>query len=322
MSDTRFNHLEGSEQENGYLPFVSVVIPVYNDTDRLKICLNALEKQTYDPERYEIIVVDNGSDANEGLEPLSKHFQNVTVIQELTPGSYAARNKGLEVSKGEIIAFTDADCIPAPDWLSKGIQCFIDNPNCGMVGGRIDMFFQDPDNISPAALYDYAIVGFPQETLIKELKQVITANAFTQRHVIENVGNFDQNLRSSGDREWGARVFSAGYDQFYAEDVLVAHPVRSSVNELCRRMARFSGGIYGLYVNREQSILVRNRRFLRLVIEDLTIYNFRVIKKVLSSPYISQPEMRLKVTGIAFWLQLISAYEKIKLRFGAEPQRQ
>ena len=97
------------------IPFVSVVIPVYNDSVRLKTCLQALEAQTYPKEVYEVIVVDNGSD--ESIEPVVAEFPQARASYETHPGSYAARNKGVSISRGEVLAFTDLDDILAPDWI-------------------------------------------------------------------------------------------------------------------------------------------------------------------------------------------------------------
>ncbi|HAA30818.1 MAG TPA: glycosyl transferase family 2, partial [Cyanobacteria bacterium UBA8553] len=75
-------------------PFVSVIVPVFNDAKRLKICLDALEHQTYPKHLYEVIVVDNGSDKNEDIEGVVAQFGQAIASYESIPGSYAARNKG------------------------------------------------------------------------------------------------------------------------------------------------------------------------------------------------------------------------------------
>ena len=119
--------------------FVSVIIPVFNDAKRLKICLAALEKQTYPQDYYEIIVVDNGSDKS--LENVVRQFPRVKLACCLDPGSYAARNHGIYIAKGEILAFTDSDCIPARDWLETGVKCLLTTANCGLLAGKIEIFF-------------------------------------------------------------------------------------------------------------------------------------------------------------------------------------
>ena len=101
-------------------PFVSVVIPVLNDRDRLNLCLRALEKQSYPRDAFEVVVVDNGSDRPVGDVALSA--VRVAVLSEPQPGSYAARNTGIRQAKGEMVAFTDSDCIPHEDWLRRGVE--------------------------------------------------------------------------------------------------------------------------------------------------------------------------------------------------------
>ena len=219
--------------------FVSVIIPVFNDSRRLRICLEALEKQTYPKGFYEIIIVDNGS--AESLEPLVREFKNAVFIREDRPGSYTARNKGISVSRGVVIAFTDSDCIPALDWIEKGIKNLASTANCGLVGGRIELFLKNPDKPTAAELYE-SIFAFSQKDYIEKTRFGATANVFTFREVIEKAGLFNENLKSSGDLEWGRRVFSKGYKQIYADDVCVLHPARHSLHQLYRQIRRITGG--------------------------------------------------------------------------------
>src|SRR5687767_14260928 len=97
-------------------PSVSVIIPVYNDTERLLRCLEALEAQTYPRNRFEVIVVDNGSDVPVA-DTLNRHAGCAILVTEPRPGGFVARNAGIERASGEILAFTDADCLPAASWL-------------------------------------------------------------------------------------------------------------------------------------------------------------------------------------------------------------
>jgi len=109
---------------NTATPFISAIIPVYNDSIRLRTCLQALEEQTYPKGAYEVIVVDNGSD--ESIEPIVAEFNQAKASYEPHPQSYAARNKGLSLARGGVIAFTDSDCIPAPDWIETLCSDIID----------------------------------------------------------------------------------------------------------------------------------------------------------------------------------------------------
>lgn len=95
--------------------FISVVIPYYND-EKIDKCINGLLNQRYPRDRYEIIIVDN----NSTQKYYGKYIaENVTVVEQPERGAYKSRNQGVKVAKGEIVAFTDSDCIIDSDWLKK-----------------------------------------------------------------------------------------------------------------------------------------------------------------------------------------------------------
>ena len=124
--------------------FVSVIIPVLDNIVGLRKTLFALDNQIYDA-RYEVIVVDNGS--TQDLTAVVSEFARAKLIYEQRPGSYIARNKGISIARGEILAFTDSDCIPAFDWLAKGVEQLLSVENCGLVAGKIDFFYQNPQQL-------------------------------------------------------------------------------------------------------------------------------------------------------------------------------
>jgi len=99
-------------------PTVSIIIPTYRDWDRLRVCLDALAVQTYPRDRIEVIVVNNDP-AN---APGTLAFPGtLRLVDEETPGSYAARNAGLRVAGGDVLLFTDADCVPEPRWVEEAV---------------------------------------------------------------------------------------------------------------------------------------------------------------------------------------------------------
>ena len=230
-------------------PFVSVIIPVLNDVKRLKSCLEALEEQTYPNNCYEVIVVDNGSD--ESTEKVTNLFKRTVSIYEGTPGSYSARNKGISIAKGEIIAFTDSDCIPAYNWLETGVNHLTLTANCGLVGGKIEMFFKKPNSPTAIELYD-SITYFQQKKYVEKNKFAVTANLFTFKTIFDKVGRFNSDLKSGGDMEWGKRVFRHGFELAYADNSHVAHPARRSFSELVSKVVRVSRGHYQLSDSRNK----------------------------------------------------------------------
>src|SRR3954447_26423119 len=101
------------------LPAVSVVVPVRDGARVIGECLDALTAQRGAPP-YEVLVVDNGSTDNTAAA-VRAHPSAPTLVTESRPGSYAARNAGIIAAAGSVLAFTDADCTPAPTWLAAAM---------------------------------------------------------------------------------------------------------------------------------------------------------------------------------------------------------
>ena len=241
-----------SEKNRANAPFVSVIIPVYNDALRLQKCLEALSGQTY--REFETLVIDNGS-TEPGLERLCGQFENVTFLNEEKPGSYAARNKGIGFAKGEIIAFTDADCVPDVQWLELGVKKLQETPSCGVVGGRVLVFSEKPESPTQAELYELRW-SFPQRTFVENDHFAVTANMFTWCKIIAVVGKFDDNLKSAGDREWGNRVVRHGYAIAYDHAAFVNHPARRNLAEIKSKLRRATGGRRDMDKSRRTGILL------------------------------------------------------------------
>lgn len=212
------------------MKFVSVIIPVFNDSERLKQCLQRLYVQSYPYSEYEIIVVDNNS--TENIYSVCQQFPNVQYIQEPKQGSYAARNQGLAIAKGEIIAFTDSDCLPEIDWITQGVKA-LSSSDAAIVAGHIEFYFS---KAKPSiAEYVDSVIHLKQQRYAKE-GFAATANLFTFAWVFKQFGSFPD-VQSLGDQQWGKWVSSEGYDVIYSADAVVHHPARSGSSLL--RKVRF-----------------------------------------------------------------------------------
>ena len=223
---------------------LSIIIPHKNDSQRLSKCLEALNNQNYPRDLYEIIVIDNGSNKKhkESLELFVSKY-DIVLLDEKKEGSYSARNTGLRNSKGNYIAFTDADCIPNFDWIRKGLKGFHHNKKCGLLGGNIKLYYK---KINKPNIYEIheTLFGYKQSKYIDKFKFAATANVFTSMKIINDVGNFNEDMFSSGDREWGVRVHESGYKIVYDEEVIIKHPARNSFKQLLKKRKRTAGGEY------------------------------------------------------------------------------
>ncbi|MBO9998438.1 MAG: glycosyltransferase [Cyanobacteria bacterium SID2] len=304
--------------ESAYLS-VSVVIPVYNDAERLQKCLRALEQQTYPRDRIEVIVVDNNSDDPQKTEQVVKAFENVRLVCEPTPGSYAARNRGIAQVRHEVVAFTDSDCIPAPNWIENGVRHLNETPNCGLVAGRVELFFRNPKKRSAVELYE-SITAFPQQEFLEQLKGGATANVFTTQAVLDRVGSFNPQLKSFGDMDLGKRIFEAGYAQVYAEDTWVAHPARYTFSQISQHSIRVAGGVYDRFVGSQPSPSERDR-VLAIVLRDDGILLWKRVMRALHDSRLKGWCQRLHVCVVAGWVFGVSVFEKLRLRFGGTSTR-
>lgn len=286
--------------------FISVIVPVFNDTERLAQCLQALEQQTFPQDSYEVIVVDNASD--DDVQAVVAKFPQAIIVVESRRGSYSARNTGIAIAKGNILAFTDADCIPSPDWLEKGVQSLGNTPNCGLVAGRIEFSYQNPQQPNAIELCD-SVLYLQQDLYLNHAKFGATANVFTFKSVFDEVGLFDQTLKSGGDYEWGQRVFKAGYPQVYSAEAYVYHPARYSFEQLYQKILRTTRGPYDL----SQSSTYTLKKFIKDIARDV----FPPFK-TFARARVDTVHQKLKLWFVLTFIKHLTALERVKaqLKFG------
>lgn len=112
----------------------SIIVPVYNSAPFLAECIAALKLLEYDRDSYEIVLVDNNS--TDGSAAILAAATGVTVLSETKQGSYAARNHGVRAARGDVLAFTDADCLPDPGWLRAIDAGFAESTRSVVLGSR------------------------------------------------------------------------------------------------------------------------------------------------------------------------------------------
>jgi len=213
----------------------SIVVPVYNNPSDLANCLDSIQKLNFDKSAYEVIVVDNNS-TDDTAEVAHAHGVTVLVEKDFQ-SSYAARNRGIRAARGEFIAFTDSDCVVAPDWLAQ-IDAEVED-EVGCLAGEI--------------------LSTPAETLIERFSDEIgllrqrgplsgwhfkpyaqTANAIYRKAVFDTVGLFDPSMQSGGDAVIAWRMQDkTSYRLKFVPQAVVYHHHRTSVPELWKQFRRY-----------------------------------------------------------------------------------
>lgn len=222
-------------------PAFSLIVPTYHDWHALRSCLDALAEQSFQAQGFEILVVENAGECQPHDLTLP---DNVRLFHEPTPGSYAARNRGIAEARGEVLVFLDADCIPPPCWLQVGIECLQANPDAGLVAGSIELNYSE-NRLTPAECYEKAF-AFRQAQNV-ERGVAVTANLVVKREVIDAVGFFDEQMMSGGDFEWTRRATAAGFKLVYCPNAVVRHPARNTLSSLAQKAKRVSAGSMALH---------------------------------------------------------------------------
>jgi glycosyltransferase involved in cell wall biosynthesis len=280
------------------VPFVTIIVPAYHDWNRLKVCVDALAKQTYPQDRYEVIIVNN-----DPLDtcPLDSFPSNCKVINENTPGSYAARNAGLAIAVGEIYGFTDSDCIPDPGWIENAVSFLQKNPEIHRVGGKVKLFFRT-DKLTPAEVYEM-FFAFPQESYVNKRGMAVTANMFAFKSVFDSIGPFRDDLFSGGDYEWAQRAQKNGIRIGYDENVLVLHPARCDMKQIIRKTRRVAGG---RHILKKQGLLWSYGNFSISIIPPIKSI-FSVLK------FKASFSQKITAIGIRYFLRVIRGVELVRV---------
>lgn len=279
---------------------VAVVVPVRNDARRLAMCLRRLVAQTVPAAQREIVVVDNGS--SDDVAGVVAAFPEVRLLREPRRGSYAARNRGLAGTTAPLLAFTDADCLPAPDWLARGVAVLHGDPAVDLVAGRIEVFPRVPGRPTAIELHE-ALTAFPQRHFVERWRFGATANLFVRRSVVDAVGPFDAALESGGDAEFGERAAAAGHRIVYRDDVLVHHPARHRVAELVEKFTRITRGIEQLTAARGEV-----RPFAATLAGDL-VRPWTGLPALLRDDRIPRRRDRVRVFGVTLLAASLTAYQ-------------
>ncbi|MCD6460430.1 glycosyltransferase [bacterium] len=231
------------------IPFVSVIVPAYNAEKTMALCIESLISQNYPKDKYEIIIVDNNS--KDETAKIIKKYPVKYLLEDKMQTSYAARNSGIRHAKGEIIAFTDSDCIADKNWIKEGIKPFYDE-KIGGVGGNILSY-------KPETWIEYhqdRMGIFNQKgsmnknKLKQKIASIVTANAFYRKSVLNKTDLFDAQLSSGGDADMSKKVQnSTSYKLLYNNSTIVYHKHRSNLLALCEQFHRYGYGNI-LFVNK------------------------------------------------------------------------
>jgi glycosyltransferase involved in cell wall biosynthesis len=221
---------------------VSIVIPVYNDPRGIETTVRTFVANNPERDDCECIVVNDGAcdEVTKTVVRMKELLDNVREVKVYpNRGSYNARNEGIRTARGSYIAFLDAGVFVQKNWYTCATTYAREYD---YVAGNVKI----PLEWAGTAGEKFnAITGFPVASYMRRFHFGVTANLVTSRKVFDEVGLFDERLRSHGDLEFGDRVFNAGLSQIFAKDMMVYHAPRS-LEDLGKKTIRLKTGIKDL----------------------------------------------------------------------------
>ncbi len=209
-------------------PFVSIIVPVYNRAEQIGECLESLLRLNYPPDRRQIIVVDDASTDGTADVARSCGEEIKVVVQEKNLGQSAARNAGMNVAEGDIIAFIDSDCIAERNWLFE-LTPYFQDPRVALVGGFVDSYFSESrldryeEARSPLNMGNHmCICNSPDSDFY-----VPTCNMLVRKNSCLQAGGLDESLHVGEDVDLCWRLRKLGHRLLYVPEGHVSHKHRN-----------------------------------------------------------------------------------------------
>ena len=247
-------------------PCFSIIIPTYNRPQKLISCLDSLLNLDYPRDRFEVIVVDDGSDKSPELVITSLNgLLDIKLIGQAHAGTASARNRGAQAARGQFLVFTDDDCMPAHDWLSQLAARFAICPD-SLIGGQIVNAL--PNNLYSTVsqklidyLYDYYNSQGDKASFFASNNIALPADRFRA------LGGFNTSVPlAAEDRNFCDRWLEQNYPLVYAPEALVYHAHHLTLFSFWRQHFNYGRGAFCFYKLRSK------RKAKQMEVEPLSFY--------------------------------------------------
>ncbi len=299
---------------------ISIIIPTYNRKIFLANCLKSLFNQTYPKEKYEIIIVDDGS--NDGTKEFITGLQskynayNLNYFYQRNKGWASSRNLGIKKTKGKIIVFIDTDCIANKNWLESILMSFGKAPKrVGGIGGPTVVKFYKQNIIAQIdqAILNHFINKFKKD---KEALFLPTCNLSIKKEIFAKIGNFDTDFdkEAGEDSEFCWRIIKNGYKLIYEPRMQVEHLQRDTFSSFLLQNFTYGRGMYLVRKKHQNSFYIKSDPLsvFKKTLDEIFIFPFKIAHFFPKWPEKIIALFLSFLRQLAFFIGIISA--KIKYR--------
>lgn len=292
----------------------SIIIPTYNRLNELKELIPSLSSLNYNPEEYELVIIDDGStdDSLRYLEHLETPFE-IVIRSQQNKGPGPARNHGMSVARGDYFIFVDSDCILPSDYLTK-VDEALKKDNFEAFGG--------PDTYHPSfspllKAINYAMTSFLGTAGTRGSKKSLAKyyprsfNMGFHRKVFAKIGGFSA-LRHGQDMDFSARIYEAGFKVGLISDAFVYHKRRTSLKKYFKQI--FNWGVTRINLSILHQGMLKPIHMIPtlLVLSGLSI-TILVIANIISSHLMIIGLIGVSLICLIAFFQSLTTYKSIKV---------
>lgn len=230
-------------------PFFSIIIPSYNRPQQLQQCLGSLTRLSYPKDKFEVIVVDDGSPEKVAgiVEPFAGPL-DIHLLRQENAGPASARNNGAQRARGHYLAFIDDDCQPSADWLDQMAGQLRKTPDRLLGGKTVNILERNLFSSASQFIVDIVYDHYNQRP--DEARFFASNNMIVPKGIYLDIGGFPTSFRRAGgeDRELCDRWLWKGYKMSFVEKAIVYHAHDLSLMSYCKQ--HFAYGIGAYYYHR------------------------------------------------------------------------
>jgi len=247
---------------------ISVIIPAFNAEKNIKKCLNSLEHQTLSRDKYELLVVDDGSTDRTG--ELVKKYPEVKYYNKTNAGPASARNFGAQKAAGDILLFIDADCEAANDWIDKMMMPFSDSSIAAVKG-----VYQTKQKRLITRLIQLEFEErYSKMARSKGLDFMDFSAGAVRKEIFNKLGGFEESLKMSEDVQFSYKLTDAGHKIVFVESGIVFHQHPSNIRNYLKVKFWRSYWRMDVYKNYPKKILRDSYTPQTLKMQILTLFIF------------------------------------------------
>ena len=215
-------------------PQISIIIPFIEDNSWVKEIIDSCVHLDYPKHLYEVILVYNGSGVLPDYLVQPSDDVSITLIKEGMKGPYAARNAGAKIAQGDILLFTDVDCIIDQKWVQRMILPFNDKQVCAVIGSV--------RAYCPTTTLEYFGDQYIFNHTTRMFTYFIAGNGAIRRTVFADIGGFNATFTSGGDVDLSMRMLQKGMSVYYEPEAVVFHRHRKTLKNLFKQYKKYGAG--------------------------------------------------------------------------------